>query len=86
MTGHSGVMELTSPSRVLPLTSITAFVDQWLDSHSEAKIDYMHDLEVIVIVIVNTQTQNQDIVMKGPGLNSEGYLGRLQLPQVRSLQ
>ena len=73
MTGHSGVMELTSPSRVLPVASITAFVDQWLDSHSEAKIDYMHDLEVIVIVTVNTQTQNQDTVMKGPGLNSEGY-------------
>ena len=57
-----------------------------LDTHSEAEIDYMPDLEVFVIVIVNTQTQNQDIVMKGPGLNSEGHdavtFARLQLPQV----
>ena len=59
MAGHSGVMELTSPSRVLPVASITAYVDQWLDAHSEAQIDYVHDLEVFVIVIVNTQTQNQ---------------------------
>ena len=33
----------------------------------------MHDLEVFVTVIVNTQMQNQDIVMKGPRLNSKGY-------------
>jgi len=45
--GHTGVMELTTPSRVLPVASLTAFVDQWLAAHSEAKIDYVHGLEVI---------------------------------------
>merc|ERR1712136_373042 len=31
VAGHNGVMELTTPSRVLPVASLTAFVDQWLD-------------------------------------------------------
>merc|ERR1712136_481115 len=33
VAGHNGVMELTAPSRVLPVASLTAFVDQWLDKH-----------------------------------------------------
>jgi len=54
VAGHNGVMELTTPSRVLPVASLTAFVDQWLDKHSEAKIDYVHGLEVIDKHIANT--------------------------------
>ena len=66
MAGHSGVMELTSPSRVLPVASITAYLDLWLDTHSEAKIDCVHDLEVFVIVIVNTKCANSSEISMDP--------------------
>ena len=39
-------MELTKRSRVL-VAFLTAFVDQLLAAHTEAKIDFVHDLPVI---------------------------------------
>ena len=40
-------MELTKRSRVMLVASLTAFVDQWLATHIEAKIDFVHDLAII---------------------------------------
>ena len=43
MNGRRGAITIGNPKKVLPVASMTDFLDQWLEEHTSAKIDYVHE-------------------------------------------
>lgn len=47
LMGRKGSVVITRPKKVLPLASLTDFIDDWLKKHPECKIDYVHETTAI---------------------------------------
>jgi hypothetical protein len=47
LMGQKGSVVITHPKKVLPLASLTDFIDDWLKKHPESKIDYVHETTAI---------------------------------------
>jgi hypothetical protein len=45
--GKKGSVVISKPKKVLPLASLTDFIDDWLRMHTESKIDYVHETTAI---------------------------------------
>ena len=47
LKGKKGSVTIPRPKKVLPVASLTDFVDDWLSKHPESKIDYVHETTAI---------------------------------------
>jgi hypothetical protein len=47
LMGRKGSVIIPKPKKVLPLASLTEFIDDWLMKHPECKIDYVHETTAI---------------------------------------
>ena len=47
MKGRRGTITIPNPKKVLPVASMTDFLDDWLAKHEKAKIDYVHETTAI---------------------------------------
>jgi len=47
LKGKRGSVTIPRPKKVLPVASLTDFVDDWLCKHPESKIDYVHETTAI---------------------------------------
>jgi hypothetical protein len=45
--GNKGAITIPRPQKVLPLASLTDFIDDWLSKHPDSKIDYVHETTAI---------------------------------------
>jgi len=47
INGTRGVITLANPKKILPVASLTDFIDHWLAKHSDSRIDYVHEMGAI---------------------------------------
>ena len=47
MNSRRGTIRLGNPNKILPVASMTDFLDDWLAKHPEARIDYVHETTAI---------------------------------------
>jgi hypothetical protein len=47
LMGKKGSITIPKPKKVLPLASLTDFIDDWLSKHPECRIDYVHETTAI---------------------------------------
>jgi hypothetical protein len=62
MNGRRGTITISNPKKVLPVASMTDFLDQWLDNHKEARIDYVHETTAIDRHCTEQEPQNVGFV------------------------
>ena len=47
LNGRKGIISIPNPKKVLPVASMTDFLDDWLSHHPDARIDYVHETTAI---------------------------------------